>query len=78
MYAIRSYYEPFVPGENGIDSDLAVGMELVLDEIGYRTANRGGGRGIGISIGFKDAGGVNKPALAQVKATTTGGRNNFV
>lgn len=65
--------DPFVPGESGIDSDLHEGMEVVLDEIGYRTANRGGGRGIGISVGFKDSGGVNKPALAQVKATTTGG-----
>lgn len=65
--------EPFVPGESGIDSDLREGLELVAGEIGYHTSNRPEGRGIGLSIGFKDSGGVNKPAQVQVKTTTTGG-----
>lgn len=65
--------EPFVPGESGIDSDLKQGLDLVIGEIGYHTSNRPQGRGIGISIGFKDSGGVNKPAQVQVKTTTTGG-----
>ncbi len=64
--------EAYVPGESGIDSDLAAGLDLVCREIGYGREKRKG-RGIGVAIGFKDSGGVNKPAEAQVKATTTGG-----
>jgi len=65
--------EPFVPGESGVDSDLHVGLDLVAEEIGYHSSNRPEGRGIGLAVGFKDSGGVNKPASVQVKATTTGG-----
>jgi CO/xanthine dehydrogenase Mo-binding subunit len=65
--------EAYVPGESGMDSDLAEGLELVCREIGYGRGEKRRGRGIGVAIGFKDSGGVNKPAEAQVKATTTGG-----
>ena len=73
--------EPYAPGESGIDSDLREGLDLVADKIGYHGRQRGPvpgakpgrARGIGLSIGFKDQGGVNKPASAQVKTTTTGG-----
>jgi CO/xanthine dehydrogenase Mo-binding subunit len=65
--------EPYVPGESSIDSDMVEGLELVCREIGYGRGERRRGRGIGVAIGFKDSGGVNKPAQAQVKATTTGG-----
>ena len=65
--------EPFVPGESGMDSDLHVGLDIVAEEIGYHKSNRAEGRGIGLAVGFKDSGGVNKPATVQVKATTTGG-----
>ncbi len=64
---------PYVPGESGIDSDLREGLDLVLAEIGYDSGVRRRGRGIGVAIGLKDSGGVNKPAEAQVKTTTTGG-----
>jgi CO/xanthine dehydrogenase Mo-binding subunit len=65
--------EAYVPGESGIDSDIAAGLDLVCREIGYERRPRRRGRGIGVAIGFKDSGGVNKPAQARVKATTTGG-----
>jgi CO/xanthine dehydrogenase Mo-binding subunit len=65
--------EPFVPGESGMDSDLVEGLDLVCREIGYGRKNLPKGRGIGVAIGFKDSGGVNKPAQAEVKATTGGG-----
>jgi CO/xanthine dehydrogenase Mo-binding subunit len=65
--------EPYVPGESGMDSDLVEGLDLVCREIGYGRGEKKKGRGIGVAIGFKDSGGVNKPAEAQVKATTTGG-----
>jgi CO/xanthine dehydrogenase Mo-binding subunit len=65
--------EPFVPGESGMDSDLAAGLDLVCREIGYGRGERKPGCGVGIAIGFKDSGGVNKPAEAAVKAMTTGG-----
>jgi len=64
--------EPFVPGESGIDSDLGLGLQLVADEIGYRGRERRPGRGIGIAVGMKDGGGVNKPAQARVKISTSG------
>lgn len=68
--------DPFVPGESGIDSDLREGLDVVCEAIGYdepRKPPSGSLRyGKGISIGFKDGGGVNKPALARVKVSTNG------
>ncbi len=69
--------EPFVPGESGMDSDLREGLDLVVRELGYRRrgALRDDGavkRGMGLAIGFKDGGGINKPALARVKVSTNG------
>ena len=69
--------EPFVPGESGMDSDLREGLDLVVREIGYRRRRRlkregPVRRGIGLAIGFKDGGGVNKPALARVRVSTGG------
>lgn len=64
--------EEFVPGETPIDSDLKLGLNLVADAIGYRNRPRSGNRGMGVAIGIKDGGGVNKPAQARVKVTTNG------
>ena len=64
--------QPFVPGESGLDSDLKEGLDLVCDHIGYKKPPSEPNRGIGLSIGFKDGGGVNKPASARVKTSTNG------
>lgn len=68
--------EPFMPGESGVDSDMLAGLDIVCEAIGYHGRVRGGTgpkkRGIGLAIGFKDGGGVNKPAQARVKMTTNG------
>jgi CO/xanthine dehydrogenase Mo-binding subunit len=72
--------EPFMPGESGVDSDMLEGLDLVCEAIGYhdRHAQRqvAGAphlrRGKGIAVGFKDGGGVNKPAQARVKLSTNG------
>ena len=69
--------EAFVPGESGMDSDLREGLDLVVRELGYRRRGelKDEGpvkRGMGLAIGFKDGGGVNKPALARVKVSTGG------
>ncbi|WP_309075663.1 xanthine dehydrogenase family protein molybdopterin-binding subunit [Paenarthrobacter sp.] len=64
--------EEFVPGESPIDSDLKHGLNLVADAIGYRDRTRSSNRGMGVAIGIKDGGGVNKPAQARVKVTTNG------
>jgi CO/xanthine dehydrogenase Mo-binding subunit len=64
--------EPFVPGESGMDSDLVAGLDLVLREIGYHEREHTPHRGIGFAIGFKDGGGINKPARARVKVVTSG------
>ena len=66
--------EPFVPGESGMDSDLREGLELVAREIGWFDAkkNRKPNRALGLAVGFKDGGGVNKPAQARVKVSTFG------
>jgi CO/xanthine dehydrogenase Mo-binding subunit len=73
MQNVKDLGEAYVPGESGIDSDLRIGLELVADRAGYGGRVSGDGRGMGVSIGFKDAGGVNKPAQARVRITTTGG-----
>ena len=75
--------EPFVPGESGMDSDLKEGLDLVASRIGYREprapmskqAAPGQAptrRGKGLSIGFKDGGGIKKAAQARVRVLTNG------
>lgn len=73
MQNVKNLGEAYVPGESGIDSDLRAGLKIVADRAGYDKRSRGDGRGMGVSIGFKDAGGVNKPSQARVRITTTGG-----
>lgn len=72
MQNVKDLGQAYVPGESGIDSDLREGLKLVADRIGYADRSSGDGRGMGVSIGFKDAGGVNKPAQARIRITTTG------
>ncbi|EOM74491.1 xanthine dehydrogenase family protein molybdopterin-binding subunit [Rhodococcus rhodnii] len=73
---LKALGEEFVPGESGIDSDLAEGMRVVADAIGYhepREANTGTvRRGRGVAVGVKDGGGIYKPAMARVKVTSKG------
>lgn len=64
--------EPFVPGESGIDSDMAAGLRLVADSLGYFSRDRVPNRGMGLAVSLKDGGGVNKPATARVKIATSG------
>lgn len=73
MQNVKDLGEAYVPGESGMDSDLRVGLKLVAGRAGYAHRVSGDGRGMGVSIGFKDSGGVNKPAQARVRITTTGG-----
>lgn len=63
--------EPYVPGESAMDSDLVEGLDLVASRIGMDSP-RPAGRGRGVAVGFKDSGGVNKPAQARVKVATSG------
>lgn len=63
--------ESYVPGESAMDSDLVEGLDLVADRIGMDRP-RPAGRGRGVAVGFKDSGGVNKPAQARVKVATSG------
>lgn len=72
MKNLKDLGEAYVPGESGMDSDLRAGLQLVADRIGYDRRESGNGRGMGLSVGFKDAGGVNKPAQARIKITTNG------
>ncbi|MFE9815694.1 xanthine dehydrogenase family protein molybdopterin-binding subunit [Streptomyces sp. NBC_00236] len=69
---LKDLGEPFVPGESGIDSDLVEGLDAVAGALGYHGRVRTPNRGMGLAIGFKDGGGVNKPAQARVKITATG------
>jgi len=63
--------DPFVPGESGMDSDLEEGLDIIVRELGFKD-ERPANRGVGLSIGFKDGGGINKPAMARVKVGTSG------
>ncbi|MEM7096289.1 MAG: xanthine dehydrogenase family protein molybdopterin-binding subunit [Actinomycetota bacterium] len=71
MRNLLDLHEPYVPGESGMDSDLRAGLDLVAEAIGW-SHDRPAGRGRGLAIGFKDSGGVNKPAQARVKVSTSG------
>ena len=64
--------EPYVPGESGTDSNLLAGLDEVTDRLGYHRRSRERGRGMGLSVGFKDGGGINKPAQARLTVTTSG------
>ncbi|MGC4960909.1 xanthine dehydrogenase family protein molybdopterin-binding subunit [Gordonia sp. DT101] len=70
--------EEFVPGESGIDSDLEEGLRIVAEAIGYhqrpttRNPTAPLRRGMGVAVGVKDGGGINKPAMARVKVTSKG------
>jgi CO/xanthine dehydrogenase Mo-binding subunit len=63
--------EPFAPNDRGIDSDLAAGLEETVARVGYRRP-RPPGRGIGLAIGLKDAGGTGNHAQALVRVTQGG------
>jgi CO/xanthine dehydrogenase Mo-binding subunit len=69
---LRALGEPFMPGESGIDSDLVEGLDVVAAELGYHGREPAPNRGMGLAVGFKDGGGVNKPAQARVKINATG------
>jgi CO/xanthine dehydrogenase Mo-binding subunit len=69
---LLSLHEPYMPGESGIDSDMNEGLTIVANAVNYRGYNKQPGRGVGLAVGFKDGGGVNKPAQARVKITTAG------
>ncbi len=62
--------DPFVPGESAIDSDLHAGLDLVIRELGAGEAKPN--HGVGIAVGLKDGGGINKAAQARVKISTSG------
>jgi len=62
-------HQAFMPGESGVDSDLEDGLQTVLAALHHTPAPD---RGLGFAVGFKDGGGVNKPAQARVKVSTNG------
>ena len=69
--------EPFQPGDSGIDSDLAGGLDEVVERLGYRQRVPGlvrphTARGMGVSIGIKDGGGTANHAQALVKLLPSG------
>ena len=76
MRNLLDLHEPFMPGESGVDSDMRLGLDVVCEAIGYHGRKKSGAgpkqRGMGIAVGFKDGGGVNKPAQARVKMSTNG------
>jgi CO/xanthine dehydrogenase Mo-binding subunit len=72
MKNLKDLHEAYVPGESGIDSDLRIGLTTVAERIGYAHRESGKGRGMGLSVGFKDTGGVNKPAQARIRIATGG------
>jgi CO/xanthine dehydrogenase Mo-binding subunit len=63
--------EPFAPGDRGMDSDLRAGLEEAAERVGYH-APRKAGRGVGVAVGLKDAGGTGNHAQALVRVTQGG------
>jgi CO/xanthine dehydrogenase Mo-binding subunit len=74
---LLSIDEPFQPGDSGMDSDLAQGLDEVVERLGYRHPRRSAAsshkaRGMGLSIGLKDGGGTGNHAQALVKLLPSG------
>jgi CO/xanthine dehydrogenase Mo-binding subunit len=69
---LKGLGERYAPGDTALDSDLLRGLDVVAKRIGYRRRRRRPSRGMGLAVGVNDAGGVNKPASARVKVTTSG------
>jgi CO/xanthine dehydrogenase Mo-binding subunit len=63
---------PYAPGDSGLDSDFNAGLLKAARLIGYGSAPKRRGRGIGLSVGLKDGGGTGNQALAEVKVSDTG------
>jgi CO/xanthine dehydrogenase Mo-binding subunit len=64
--------EPYAPGDSAFDSDFEAGLLKAADLIGYGRAHKQHGRGIGLSVGFKDGGGTGNQALAEIKVSDAG------
>ncbi len=64
-------HQPFAPGDSGMDCDLRAGLTEAAERIGYH-APRLPGRGIGLAVGIKDAGGTGNHAQAIIKVTQGG------
>lgn len=74
---LRDLGEPYMPGDSPIDSDLASGLAAVAGALDYNDPQRRGalrrsGRGLGLAVGLKDAGGGRKPASARVSVDDRG------
>jgi len=64
-------------GDSGVDSDLAGGLDEIVERLGYRRQPRSAAqgykaRGMGLSIGIKDGGGTANHAQALVKLLASG------
>jgi CO/xanthine dehydrogenase Mo-binding subunit len=64
--------EIYAPGDSAMDSDLARGLDEVARRLGYSRREKGGGRGMGMSIGLKDGGGTGNHGSALLKVTQFG------
>ncbi len=60
--------EPFAPGDSGMDCDLAAGLDEVVTRLGRSVP----GRGHGVAVGLKDAGGTGNHAQALVRINQSG------
>ncbi len=60
--------EPFAPNDRGIDLDLAAGFDRLIASMPARTK----GRGQGVAIGIKDAGGTGNHGQALVRVNQSG------
>ena len=63
--------EPFLPNDRPVDSDLRDGLRIVAERLGYSRRKRVAGRGMGLSVGWKDgatSGGLHGQAAVKVTA----------
>ena len=64
--------EAYAPGDSGFDSDFEAGLVKAARLIGYGERPKQPGRGIGLSVGFKDGGGTGNQAIAELKVSDAG------
>ncbi len=71
MHNLLAVKEPFAPGDSGMDSDLRAGLTEVTTLLGA-SGPCPHGRGRGLAVGLKDAGGTGNHAQAVIKVTQGG------
>ena len=69
---VRRKGDDYVPGDTPLDGELRVSLERVAERVGWTTPSGGQGRGKGVALAVKDAGGAHTFSSAAVRVHADG------